>query len=559
MQIKTTPAVQWWLDLSILCFAALGLLVLYLGSHVLLTPDEARYTEVAREMLARHDFITPMVNGVAFLDKPALFYWLQASSMNLFGINEWAIRLWPALFGVIGVAISYIMGRKLFNRTTGLLAAMILLTSPLYFFAAHYVNMDLEVAVLITGALSLFLIATQSQKRTPWLLAAYVCAGLAILTKGLMGIIFPMMIIGAWIMLRWRWRELLHMRLLLGVVVIAAIVMPWFIAVQHANPQFLHFFFVVQHFSRFLTQHFNNGMPVWFYLPVIVVGMLPWSLFLWQGLRQQYLNIRKQEDADVAWFLLLWPLLIFIFFSIPSSKIVGYILPVLPPLAIITGYYLYKIYRGEKSGRNGFICFQLLAVMLSFVLVTLSFLPKFNDFKAWFSLLYIMAVILFIGAVMVNILRQNKKKLFAMAVTVILLLATLMFASTTINFVSVKPFIATVNAKMTLDTRIVSYHHFYQDLPLYLGRNISIVTDWDNPDIMQYDNWKRELIYGIKTQPKSRQWMLNEEQFWTLWNKGQPVLVFLATKHLKDFTALAKLPVYVLQRGSHISLVSNSS
>src|SRR5258708_4491212 len=129
---------HWYSDLILLtCILGVFFLSL-LSSHYLITPDEGRYCEVAREMVVSGDFITPKVNGILFFDKPILFYWLQAASIKLFGATELAVRLWPALFGLMGCLFTYVAGRLLFNRSTGILAALFLAVSPLYYFIAHY-------------------------------------------------------------------------------------------------------------------------------------------------------------------------------------------------------------------------------------------------------------------------------------------------------------------------------------------------------------------------------------------------------------------------------------
>lgn len=496
----------WFWDTFIIFMMASIVMALFLGSHALITPDEARYTEVAREMLSFHNYVTPMVNGVAFLDKPILFYWLQALSMKLFGVNEWAIRLWPALFGVLGVVGVYWAGRKLYDRTTGWLSALVLLTSPLYFGAAHYVNMDLEVAIWVSGALFSYLIAmTVATHRRRWLIAAYVFAGFAILTKGLLGLAFPMMIIGTWLLVQGRWRLLREMSIPLGFLIIALIVLPWFVLVQRANPDFLHYFFVVQQFSRFLTQQFNNVMPVWFYLPVILVGLLPWALFLPQAVMQQVRKIKRDEERGVSLFLLLWPLLIFIFFSIPSSKIVGYILPVMPPLALVIGYYLAQ--QWQQSDTTVFLA--------------------------------------------------TRKKVLGLAGLSLLLLISVTALMPRVSLPSIKPFLPTIAAQRTPQTKIVSYQHFYQDAPLYLQQRIILVANWDDPALQKADDWRRELLPGVEKNPASRQWMWNEAQFWQQWHRT-PLLVFLPKSRLATFKEQAQSKVEILQQKDRIVLVSNA-
>ena len=218
--------------------------LLWLGSYSLFTPDEGRYSEVAREMVATNDYITPRVNGVAFLDKPVLYYWLQAAAINLFGVNEWALRFFPALLGVLGCIVTYICGRQLFDRRTGIIAAIILATTPLYFGGAHYADLNLEVAVLITCTLLFFITAIQTSGRNQrnFIIAAWVSAALAFLTKGLIGIAFPAMIAGTWIILLWRWDVLKKIRLITGFMLFIIITLPWYMLVQKANPAFLHYF-----------------------------------------------------------------------------------------------------------------------------------------------------------------------------------------------------------------------------------------------------------------------------------------------------------------------------
>src|SRR6185312_4499559 len=222
-------------DILILTVVISLFFAFWLGAYPLLTPDEARYSEVAREMVVTGNYITPHLNGVVMLDKPIFHYWLQATAIKLFGLSEWALRLCPALFGVLGCLFTYIAGRLLFERRTGLLAAIILATSPLYFFSAHYANLDMEIAVLISAALFTFLIAVK-YSRLYLLWIAYIFAGLAVLTKGLIGIMLPALIIGIWILWQKQWQVLRSMYLWSGLLLVILIASPWYILVQKANP-----------------------------------------------------------------------------------------------------------------------------------------------------------------------------------------------------------------------------------------------------------------------------------------------------------------------------------
>lgn len=490
---------NWLSDLFGLTILFVIFYFLWLGSYPLFTPDEGRYSEVAREMIATHDYITPRVNGVVFLDKPILYYWLQAASMHLFFVKEWALRLFPALFGILGCLVTYICGRQLFDRRTGLISSVILATSPLYFGAAHYANLDLEVAVLIACSLLFFITAAQTARYSLFIVA-YFFASLAFLTKGLIGLVFPIMIVGAWMILTWRFSLLKKARIIEGLLLFAVIVTPWYAAVQMANPEFLHFFFVTQQFTRFMSAaEFNCQTPFWFYVPVVLAGFLPWTFFIFQALRQHTKNImRAKQQHATQLFLLLWLVLIFVFFSIPRSKTIGYILPIFPALALLVGNYLSLLIERKKS----------YSIFLSFTACS------------------------------------------------ILALLALVYNAERLNFTTAKPLVKQLQTVIKPGDEVVNYFKFYQDVPLYLGQRITLVTNWNNPSISQKDNWVRELWYGMAYQNTS-DWLINEDIFWQRWNSNKRMYVFLNQNYLMQFQSHTKHYIEI-GRYNDILLLSNA-
>lgn len=497
--LTTSLRRTWLLDLAGLALLFLGFYTLWLGHYPLFTPDEGRYTEAAREMLTSGDFITPRVDGVAFLDKPILYYWLQALAMHWFGINEWAIRFFPALLGVMGCLFTYVCGRQLFNRRTGLLAAVILALTPLYFGGAHYADLNMEVAVFISCTLLSFITGIQAAgwKRHAFLLGAYVFAALAFLTKGMIGIAFPGMIGLLWVALLARWSTFKNMHLAAGIALFISLVLPWYVLVQQANPAFLHYFFVTQQVSRFLSAgSFNNPTPIWFYLPVILAGFLPWTLFLLPALRQACVAVWQQRHRQpTQLFLLLWVGVITLFFSVPTAKTVGYIFPVFPALALITGHYL------------------------------------------------------------ANSWDKNKPITIGLAIISTALLITALVVAPHFNTKSTKPLAAELNAILKPGDEVVNYYKFYQDLPLYLQRQITLVADWESPDIIQHDNWIRELWFGKAFQDTSA-WLINEPAFWEKWHSKKRVFVFLNKNNFARFKAQARYYFY-LDSTNDVLLLSN--
>ncbi|TAK75988.1 MAG: phospholipid carrier-dependent glycosyltransferase, partial [Gammaproteobacteria bacterium] len=198
---KQNPS-SWWVDSLFLLFILGGLFFILLGVRPLFVPDEGRYAEIAREMTVTHDYVTPYLNGIKYFEKPALFYWLGAAAIKLGGLQLWSIRSVNAFISLLGCLLTYVTARKLYGRLTGLLAALILGTSTLYFVMTHMVSLDLPVTVFFTASLYAFLLAYPQPmgiKRRAYFWGAAAAAALAVLTKGLIGIVFPAMIIGAWL------------------------------------------------------------------------------------------------------------------------------------------------------------------------------------------------------------------------------------------------------------------------------------------------------------------------------------------------------------------------
>jgi 4-amino-4-deoxy-L-arabinose transferase-like glycosyltransferase len=538
---------------------------LWIGAHALFIPDEGRYSEVAREMVASGDYITPRLNGVAFLDKPALYYWLQASAIHLFGLKEWSLRFWPALMGVFGTLITYVAGRFLWTRRAGLLSAVMLGTTSLYYGAAHYANLDLEVAVLISSSLLCFLAGLQAQHqpaRFRFLISAYVFSGLAFLTKGLIGIAFPGLIVGVWILLLNRWANLKNMYLMLGIIIFLAITAPWYILVQKANPEFLHFFFVTQQVSRFLTtQDFNSKAAFWFYIPVVLIGFFPWSLFLVQAfiknVKQVFSN--KQLYASEL-FLVIWFSVVFIFFSIPKSKTVGYILPVFPAAALLVGVYIDYYWTSSylKKLLTTASVYVVLSLLLGVAFLLAPFAASFLEAPAHlYILLREMSMVLFASALAValSIRKQSMKAVFlSLTLTIGSLLLLFIANADGLNEKSIKPLAVELRAKLTQQDEVITYYKYYQDLPIYLERRITIVADWHAADIANNDNWLREMWYGMVFQD-TKDWLIDKPMFWKRWHSDKRLFVITDTRYFDNFKN--QPGVYVFSKRDNVVIFSN--
>ncbi|GFE59729.1 phospholipid carrier-dependent glycosyltransferase [Geobacter sp. AOG2] len=327
-----------WLRDMVILAIVLGIpFFQFLGGLPLIDPDEGRYAEIPREMLEQGDFVTPTLNYVKYFEKPPLLYWLNAASFKLSGLTEHAARFPSALCGLLTILATYIIARRLYGRRTALIAALILGTSAGFVLQSRIILTDMLLTFCLTAALGAFIIASQREGRRstplPWYVFYLFCA-LAVLAKGLIGIVFPAGIIFFYLLLGGRWKLLGEMRIVTGLALLLAIAAPWFVAVSLKNPEFARFFFIHEHFERFTSTVHGRYQPFWFFLPVLAATMLPWSFFIPGALRRAWRD-RHHDDYQAGLYLLIWAVLIFLFFSKSDSKLVPYILPIFPPLAIL--------------------------------------------------------------------------------------------------------------------------------------------------------------------------------------------------------------------------------
>jgi 4-amino-4-deoxy-L-arabinose transferase-like glycosyltransferase len=309
----------------------------------LINPDEGRYSEIPREMVATGDWLTPRLNDIKYFEKPALQYWATAAAFTVFGEHHWTARLWPALTGFLGVLFAAFATARLFSVQAGLIAGAVLAGSVLWNVIGHVNTLDMGVSFFLAAAVFALCLG-QRDEASPaesrrWQDAAWVLLALAVLSKGLIGLVLPAATVVAYALWQRDGGFILRIRPVRGLLILLAITSPWFIAVSLANPEFAHFFFIHEHFQRFLTKAHGRYQPIWYFIPILLIGMLPWLGSLAQGL---VAGCRREAGRrfQPRRFLLVWAVLVFVFFSISSSKLASYILPIFPALAALIGLHL---------------------------------------------------------------------------------------------------------------------------------------------------------------------------------------------------------------------------
>lgn len=352
-----------WLSIALLW---LFLLVLA-ASRPLTLPDEGRYAEIGRWMLLSGDWLTPRLNGLPFFHKPPLLHWLQAITLQGFGETPWSARLVPAAHAGLMLVAMYLAARRMADEATARRAVWMLGGSLTFLYGGQFVNHDMMVATWIGVAIWCFAAAIVSEGATrQWLaLAGFAACAMGVLSKGLIGLVLPGLVLFVWLFVARLWRHVPRLPWLSGILLLLVLALPWFVLVERVHPGVFDYLIIGQHFRRYTGDTFNNQWPVWSYLAVMLVLLFPWAFLVLadalQALWRRRVPVRR---APSPWPALLWVWLIAItvFFTIPKSKLVGYILPVMPPLALLAALFWQS--RWGRSARASKVFVLLCALNL---------------------------------------------------------------------------------------------------------------------------------------------------------------------------------------------------
>ncbi|HWR43623.1 glycosyltransferase family 39 protein [Sporomusa sp.] len=346
------------LDSSFWIVAVIALLIMFfnLGSIPLLDPDEPVYAETPKEMMSFNEFLSPRIYGEYWYDKPPLYYWLVAGAFQIFGISEFSARFPSALLGVAGVLALYWFGRDLFNKRAAMAGALVLATSIEYFYLGKAAVTDITLNFCLTLALLGFI--------TKRYYVMYIFAGLATVAKGPVGFLFPGAVIFLYLAATGRFRLLKEMKIPTGIGLFAVTALPWYLFMYSVHGSaFIDTFLGFHNVTRFTSPE-HPELVVWYYfIPVLILGFFPWTSMLLQSIWAS-ITQSGHENSKVLLFLNIWAAFIFIFFSISQTKLVSYILPMYPPLALIVGWYIDRIWASRERRTAWPIILAVLSALL---------------------------------------------------------------------------------------------------------------------------------------------------------------------------------------------------
>jgi 4-amino-4-deoxy-L-arabinose transferase-like glycosyltransferase len=370
---------------------------------------------------------------------------------------------------------------------------------------------------------------------------------LATLAKGLIGFLLPGAVMFLWLLLFNEWRRLRPFYLFSGLMVFAAVALPWHLLVAHRNPEWAWFYFVHEHWLRFTTKTHGRYQPWWFFLPVIFLGLFPWSGFLWPALRSTVPRewTRRSEYTDKA-FLLVWAAFILLFFSVSDSKLVPYVLPVFPPLAVILGGYLGPRMRTPSAPGlgAGFLGFSVVAGLLGAALIAVFLKPKLLGAVAnvqelsHFAMLA--GVFLLGGALGVYLLLRSENTKVALRLmlgTTAAFATVLVIASPAIARASTKDLARTLEQQIKPGDVVLCYHDYFHDFSYYAQRTVGTVK------------YEGELELALDPSAAAKGLHINEERFRELWNGPQRVFLVLRR---------SEMPVLAAQPGFHARILAEA-
>lgn len=488
----------WWLviALALLWFSNLEY-------RKLIKPDEGRYAEIPREMVASGNWVTPRLNDLKYFEKPPLQYWATATAYEVFGQHQWTSRLWTGLTGFAGILLVWFAGLRLFGREAAGYAAALLGGSLLYVLMGHINTLDMGVTFFITLGIAALLIAQQEleKHRGRWMLLAWAALALAVLSKGLMGIVLPGTALFLYALVQRDFTVFKRMHWLAGLAVFLLITAPWFYLVMKANPEFFQKFFIYEHYTRFTTKQLGRYQPWYYFVPILLAGMLPWTVLMFDTLIRTWRDSKLPGKAfNAARFLLVWAVFIYLFFSVSDSKLPSYLLPIFPALALLMGRQMAAMSRRKL--------FWLILPVLPLTLLGLGFAPfaakladtplQVQGYSAYAWWLVAAALVWSLGVITALVLlrRRNSVEKHKFAAVLVLSLSTLLAAligTSGYNTIAKERsgyYIAeAVRPYIKPDEPFYSVDMYEQTLPFYLKHTFTLV---------QYQD---EMAFGIKQEP----------------------------------------------------------
>lgn len=519
-------------------------------------PDEGRYAEIPREMTASGDWVTPRLNGLKYFEKPPLQYWLTAGAFTAFGEDEWTARIAPVILGLASLLMMGFVGWRLWGHSAGAVTGLVLGSSWAYFLSGQFLTLDMTFSACLAFGLGAFLLAQRAdafpQARFRWMCAAWVAIAFGVLAKGLAALVLPALALGAYSALARDIRVWGKLHLTAGLAILLAIALPWFLLVQQRNPEFFDFFVVREHLQRFSESGHNRPGAWWYYVPILLLGFMPWTPAIVHRLAQSP-NTPRSGSFRPELFCIAWIVAIVVFFSVSRSKLPAYVVPVFPALALIAGSRLCDL----QNSRRSFIVSAWGTIVAGLlVLAATHWLPGWKKFdslgpEAVQALIWVYAaagLLAVSGASALAFLRRDRVR-NALAVLMVGSFGFWHLISAYMHEVDESYSSERLIEELTSDTKpfhpdapFYSVALFDHSVPFYLGRTLTLVET------------RGELGPGIDAEPHKA--IPTIEKFVAEWHATSGMAFAMMTPRTYEDLKRTGLPMHVIIRDKRLVVVS---
>lgn len=519
------------------------------GIRPLTRTDEGRYAEIPREMFRSGDWLTPRLDGFLYFEKPPLQYWATAAAYAVLGLTELAARFWTALTGLLAVVLVWFTGRRLFSREAGFASALVLATSLFWLALSRINTLDIGVSFFLAVAVCGFCLGQRFRDdrvlNRRYMLMCWAGMGLATMSKGLMGIVLP----GAALVLYTAaqrdgtaWRRL---HLGKGLALFLAIAAPWHVAMTLAHDSFARFYFYFEHFERFLSEEGHERYkPLWWFLPVLVGGILPWIAF---AARPAVRGWRRREEPgrfDARRMLWIWTAFVFLFFSVSKSKLLGYLGPCFPTLALLAGPELVRGGRIRFRITAGITAaFGVAAVAVAFFVARLNVPDATPEMLAGTRPWLLAGGVALVAAGAVAWRRAGEWRPAAVAVAAGWLVGLSLVLTSTVAIEpanSSRSLAAAIRPHLAGGVPFYSVDRYDQSLPFYVDRTLILVKR------------RGELKFGIGQDPEA--WIPTLEAFRDRWLDHRRALAILNIEQYEEWKG--DLPMRLLWEDDRRAVVA---
>ncbi|MFC4308507.1 phospholipid carrier-dependent glycosyltransferase [Steroidobacter flavus] len=538
--------IQRWLAPALIAFGV----VLWFATanyRTLTEPDEGRYAEIPREMVASGDWITPHLNAMPYLEKPPLQYWATALAYRVFGFDPWVSRLWSQTLGLLGIVVTYLLGRTLWDRRAGMLAALILASCPLYFVVAHINTLDIGLAFFLNAALACFIVAQRAAERSPaerrWMWLCWLALAAGFLQKGLVALVLPGLTLCIYSLIYKDvsfWRRL---HPLAGVLIVAALTLPWLVLVSARNPEFLNFFFLHEHLARFTTTTHRRAEPWWYFLAILFVGVIPWLVTMVRAVIAKACTPAGGKVLAAERLLLVWAVTVVVFFSLSGSKLAPYIVPAMMPLALLAGNWL-RTRETPDIARSIMVSASIFCTLLACSsLIIVALIPPgikrtaYLQIGEWGQMAAVIGMASVVGCLILR--RQNVHgAIGTIAAGFVAALTVLICGSNSIELTRGRQGLAAeVAPHLGPDTPFYCVGMYWQTLPFQLRRTCTAVQ------------YRGEL--GLQFDPQRQHWIENVDEFVPRWNE-QVEAVAIVNPKVWDQLVAADIQAKVVVRDAKV-------